>query len=215
MAESDPRFEGFSEIVTTEAALREVIGTPPPSVVAKVIHRLDDICRDYIARSPFVIVSTANPDGHIDISPKGDPPGFVKVLDDRRIAIPDRPGNRRVDSFTNLLRDPRVGVMFIVPGFGEVLRIRGEARIVRDRALLETMAVGGKVPVLALVVHVEEAFMHCPKCMIRGGVWKPESWPDTAGLPDIGRAMRVHTHSSQTAEEQFDEAVRLGLTTLY
>ena len=215
MAQTDPRFEGFSDVVTTEAALRDAIGTPPPSVVAKLIHRLDDICRDFIARSPFLIVSTANPDGHIDISPKGDPPGFVKVLDDRRIAIPDRPGNRRADSFTNLLRDPRVGVMFIVPGFGEVLRIRGEGRIVRDRALRETMAVGGKVPALALVVYVEDAFMHCPKCMIRGGVWTPESWPDTEGLPDIGRAMRVHTHSAQTAQEQFDEAVRLGLTTLY
>ncbi|GAB5374568.1 MAG: pyridoxamine 5'-phosphate oxidase family protein [Acuticoccus sp.] len=215
MRAEDSRFAGYSEFVSTEAALRAVLGTPPPRVTNKVQTRLDAICLDYIARSPFCIIATANADGHIDVSPKGDPVGFAKVLSDTMLALPDRPGNRRADTFRNLLTNPRIGLMFIIPGKGEVLRVRGEARIVRDTALRETMAVNGKVPALAIVVAVEEAFVHCPKCMVRSGMWKPDMWPDLTGAADIGLAMSVHSKLPGTLEEQFAQAERDGLTKLY
>jgi len=215
MTTHDDRFAGFADPVTTEAALVDILGTPPPRVTNKVQTRLDDICRDYIARAPFCIIATANADGHIDVSPKGDPVGFVRVLDDTTLAIPDRPGNRRGDTFHNLLSNPRIGLMFIIPGKGEVLRVRGEARIVRDTALRETMAVNGKAPALAIVVAVDEAFVHCPKCMIRSGMWKPEAWPDLTGAADIGLAMSRHSNLPGTLEEQFAQAERDGLTKLY
>lgn len=215
MEPSDHRFAGFSDFVTSESELVDILGTPPPRVVDKVQTHLDDICLDYIARSPFCIIATANPDGHLDLSPKGDPAGFVKVLDDTHLAIPDRPGNRRADTFRNLLADPRIGLMFIIPGKGEVLRVRGKARIVRDPALREAMSVNGKVPALATVVAVEEAFVHCPKCMIRSAMWKPEAWPDLEGSADIGLAMSVHSKLPGTLDEQFAQAERDGLTKLY
>src|SRR5258705_2818538 len=119
----------------------------------------------------------------MDVSPKGDPPGFVQVLDDETLAIPDRPGNRRADTFSNVLQNPGVGLIFLIPGKLETLRVNGRARIVRDMALRERMAVQGKVPQIALVVTVEEAFIHCGKCMIRSQLWQPESWPDGDALP--------------------------------
>jgi len=208
-------FGEFREIVRSENELRAIVGHPTPKVAGKIIGHLDDICRAFIAGSPFCILATAGPDGKIDVSPRGDPPGFVRVLDDRRLAIPDRPGNRLADSFTNLLINPRIGILFMVPGKEETLRIRGEARIVRDPALRETMAVDGKVPKLALVVHVTEAFVHCPKNMIRSHLWQPGTWPDSSALPDIGNAMIRHGNLTDTPDELFDEAKREGLTDLY
>lgn len=215
MTSDEGRFAGIGGVITSEAELREIVAAPTAAVLAKVTDQLDEICRDFIARSPFLLVATAHPDGAIDVSPKGDPAGFVRVLDERRLAIPDRPGNRRTDTFHNLLADPRVGLLFIVPGKSETLRVSGEARIVRDESLRASMAVDGKVPELAVVVYVERVFMHCPKCMIRGRLWQPESWPDSAGLPDIGEAMIAHAHLDTTPEELLAEAEREGLTTLY
>ncbi|MCA8879017.1 MAG: pyridoxamine 5'-phosphate oxidase family protein [Rhodobacteraceae bacterium] len=211
---ADP-FTEFESVVTSEAELAEVIGTPPPAVVNKVIDCLDELCCAFIARAPFCLIATSGADGHIDVSPKGDPAGFVQVLDPGRLAIPDRPGNRRIDTFHNLLRNPQIGILFLIPGKNETLRIRGEARIVRDAALLQGMAVNGRVPALALVVHVREAFFHCPKCMIRGHLWDPAAWPDSSDLVDIGRAMIRHARLDTTPEAQFAEAERQGLTRLY
>jgi len=164
------------EVLSTEAAVENVIGKPSPKVLAKVVNHLDDICRSFIARSPFVVVASSDSAGNLDVSPKGDPPGFVCVLDDRTIAIPERLGNRRADTFRNVLQNPNVGLIFIVPDKGETLRISGSARIVRDAWLLERMKVADRVPELALVVTVEEAFVHCTKCMVRSQIWKPETW---------------------------------------
>ncbi|WP_226577478.1 pyridoxamine 5'-phosphate oxidase family protein [Acuticoccus sediminis] len=213
MVESD--FARFDGVIGSETELAELIGTPPPKVVDKVIDRLDDICRAFIARSPFCIIATATPGTHIDVSPRGDPAGFVTVLDDRHVAIPDRPGNRRVDTFRNILADPHVGLIFLVPGKGETLRLRGEGRIVRDQALRRSMAVDGKVPALALVVRVDEAFVHCPKAFIRSGLWDTNTWPQTDTLPDIGRAMIRHAGLDQSPDDLFAEATAEGLTTLY
>jgi len=179
------------EVLSTEAAVENVIGKPSPKVLAKVVNHLDDICRSFIARSPFVVVASSDSAGNLDVSPKGDPPGFVCVLDDRTIAIPERLGNRRADTFRNVLQNPNVGLIFIVPDKGETLRISGSARIVRDAWLLERMKVADRVPELALVVTVEEAFVHCTKCMVRSQIWKPETW-NSEGLVSIGEAMVVH-----------------------
>ena len=182
---------GPSNIIATEEGLAEIIGRPGPRVLAKVIDRLDGICRAFIARSPFVIIASHDAEGRTDVSPKGDPPGFVHVLDDRTLAIPERPGNRRADTFHNVLQQSRVGLIFLVPGKAETLRISGTARVVHDASLCERMAVAGRVPVLALVVTLEEAFMHCTKCMVRSRLWQPDTW-NPEGLASIGEAMVVH-----------------------
>jgi PPOX class probable FMN-dependent enzyme len=179
------------EILTTEAEIEAILGKPAPRVLAKSINTLDDICLAYIARSPFAAVASCDAGGRLDVSPKGDPAGFVHVLDRQTLAIPERPGNRRADTFRNVLQNPRVGLLFLIPGKGETLRVNGTARIARDRWLRERMAMAGRAPELALVVTVEEAFVHCTKCMVRSHLWRPESWnPD--GLVSLPEAVIAH-----------------------
>jgi PPOX class probable FMN-dependent enzyme len=177
-----------------------VIGTPSPRVLAKVVGSLDDLCRSFIARSPFVVVASSDSKGRVDVSPKGDPPGFVQVLDSNTIAIPERPGNRRADTFRNVLQNPRVGLIFIVPDRGETLRVSGTARVVRDSWLRERMAVDGRVPELALVVAVEEAFIHCTKCMVRSRMWLPEPW-NAGGLASMAETVVAHARLDMTVAE--------------
>ncbi len=179
----------FSGIVRTETELREIIGEPAAPVVQKTLSALDRHCRAYIAKSPFLLIASSDSDGRMDISPKGDPPGFVRVIDDETLAIPDRPGNRRADTFHNLLQNPRLGLIFLIPGKKETLRVSGRAEIVHDEALRETMAINGKAPDLALVVRVEEAFFHCAKCVTRSKLWRPGDWPSLKGLPTLAETM--------------------------
>ena len=209
------RFGDFQEIVTTSAELRRVVPEPMRAIQAKVIDHLDEVCREFIAASPFVVLASRSSQGWLDLSPKGDPPGFVRVLDEKHLAIPDRPGNRRIDTFHNLLENPELGVIFLVPGKGETLRLSGEARIVRDLSLRETMAVKGRVPEFAIVVYVERAFMHCPKCVMRSGLWKPETWGDGRGVPDINTAMIEHAQLSDTPEEWFEKIKADGGLEMY
>lgn len=182
----------FTDLVETEEALRGILGPPAERSVKKEITRLDAHCRALIAKSPFVLVGSGDGSGSMDVSPKGDVPGFVLVLDDQTLAIPDRPGNRRADTFSNVLRNPGVGLLFLIPGKLETLRVNGRARIVRDLALRERMAVEGKLPQLALVVTVEQAFIHCGKCMLRSRLWQPARWPDIAGLPTQAQCLVDH-----------------------
>ena len=179
------------EIVSTEEELVSVLGEPNPRAIAKSIKELDDICLAFIARSPFVLIASSDSAGRVDVSPKGDLPGFAHPLDRSTLAIPERPGNRRADTFRNVLQNPRVGLIFIIPGKGETLRVSGTARIARDAWLRERMAVEGRVPSLALVVSVEEAFMHCTKCMVRSRLWKPETW-NSSGLASMAEMVVVH-----------------------
>lgn len=179
------------EFVSTTEQLEGILGRPGPRVLAKVVDALDDICLAFIARSPCVIVASHDTDGRVDVSPKGDPAGFVHVLDRRTIAVPERPGNRRADTFRNVLQQPRIGLIFLVPGKNETLRISGTARIAHDAWLRERLAVAGRIPELALVVTVEEAFVHCTKCMVRSRMWQPRSW-NPEGLASIGEAMVAH-----------------------
>lgn len=161
----------FEAPITTEAELREVLRQPNPVAADKAIDHIDDHCRSFIERSPFVLIGSSDGLGHFDISPKGDPAGFVRILDDRTLAIPDRPGNNRADTFTNVLTHPHVGLIFLVPGVTATLRVAGGARIVADEQLRESMAVGGRTPRLVLIVDVEEAMLHCTKCVIRSKLW--------------------------------------------
>ena len=177
----------LSEVVTTEAEIRAAIGHPSQRVRTKAAATLDDHCRAFIARSPFVFVASSDGDGNMDVSPKGDPAGFVRVLDESTLAIPDRLGNRRADTFVNVLQQPKVGLLFLIPGRPDTLRVNGAATIVRDQWLRDRMAMGGKVPDFALVVTVEEVFFHCPKCVIRSKLWDPGQWPDLKGLASFAR----------------------------
>lgn len=191
----------FSEVVTSEDELRAILGHPAARAVNKEIARLDVHCCAIISRSPFVLISSSNAEGRLDVSPKGDPPGFVQVLDEKTLAIPDRPGNRRADTFRNVLQNPRVGLLFLIPGRQETLRVNGRAAIVRDLPLRERMAVNGKVPELALVVSVEEAFVHCAKCILRSRLWDRIAWPDVAGLPSHARCLVDHAQLAESVEE--------------
>ena len=153
--------------------------------------------RRFIAAAPFVFIASAAEDGTADVSPKGDPPGFVRVLDERTLAIPDRLGNRRFDTFRNLLRNPAIGLIFLVPGVAYTLRISGTAIIVRDADLREELAVNRKVPDHVLVVAVSRVLSHCPKCMIRSGLWKPEDWPDTTDVPSFAETLIAHARDQR------------------
>lgn len=201
----------FADVVATEARLRALVGEPKPAVRDAWIDRLDAHCRALIARSPFVLVASADRAGHVEVSPKGDPAGFVQVLDERTLAIPERPGNRRALTFSNVLQNAKVGLLFVVPGKAETLRVNGRAAIVHDRWLRERMAVAGKLPDLALVVDVAEAFVHCTKCMVRSKLWDRAHWPPSDGLPTLARAVVDHAGLSRSVEEvqaAIDEDVR-------
>lgn len=161
----------FKEVITTEAELRAIMGTPSEVVKNKTITILDKHCRKFIEHSPFLTIASTNAKGETDVSPKGDPAGFVKVLDDKTLAIPERLGNKRADTFVNILHNPGVGLLFLIPGIKETLRVNGKAQIVTDLAIREQLAVKNKLPKFALIVHVEEAFMHCSKCMVRSKLW--------------------------------------------
>jgi uncharacterized protein len=191
----------FEEVITSQERLRELNKHPSHLVSNKQIDHLDDICRRFIAASPFVVIASRGRDGRLDVSPKGDPAGFVKVLDDKTLAIPDRLGNNRLDTFENLLTCPDVGLIFIIPGNGDTLRVSGKGQIVRDSALQDRLAVNGKPPNLAMVITVEEAFLHCPKCIIRSRLWKPDQWPDLSDVPTLAEAMIAHGSLSESMTE--------------
>ncbi len=203
----------FQNPVKTEAELRELMGTPSAGAVAKDIGVLDAHCRAFIARAPFVLVATAGADGRCDVSPKGDAPGFVQVLDDHRLIIPDRPGNRRLDGMRAIIDNPHVGLIFLVPGKEETLRVNGRAWITRDPELLARSAVGGKLPQLALGVEVEECFMHCAKAFKRSRLWEPTTWPEPGALPSLARILYDQIKPTGTTVEEVERDIQHGYAT--
>jgi uncharacterized protein len=180
----------------------EHFGTPEPMVRDKVEGRLTEVHREWIEGTPLVFVATSSLDGRCDVSPKGDPPGFVKVLDEVTLAIPERSGNRRMDGFHNILENPHAGLIFVIPGRPETLRVNGRARIVTDGPFFDAMVVRSHRPPLALVVEVEETFFHCPKSFARSKTWKPDSWAPTAVRPyaEIARALWRRGESLESIE---------------
>jgi uncharacterized protein len=176
--------------VNTVDDLREIVGYPNKYVANKVSDRLSEVQRDWLAHSPLGFVATTDAQGRVDVSPKGDPPGFVHIIDDTTIAIPERPGNKRVDGYLNVLQRPHVGTLFLIPGRGDTLRINGTARVLADADYFDAMTVRGKRPVLALEVDIEEVFFHCAKAFLRSETWKPESWNPTA-VPSVARLAKT------------------------
>lgn len=167
--------------VTSVAELEEIVGTPLPTAANKTRDRLHEVDVAWLAAAPLAFVATSDEEGNLDVSPKGDPAGFAVVLDERTIAVPERVGNRRVDGFHNLLRNPHVGLLFAIPGRGDTLRINGRATIVRDAPFFDDRVVRGNRPILAIVVDIDEVFFHCSKAFLRAQAWQPETWaPDAA-----------------------------------
>jgi PPOX class probable FMN-dependent enzyme len=186
--------------ITDEAELRALLGEPIPRVAHKVRNRLHDLDRQWLAASPFCLVATSAGDGTCDVSPKGDPPGFVHVLDDTTVVLPERPGNRRGDGYRNLLTNPHVGLLFVVPGRGDTLRVNGRARLLRAAPYFDELTVQGHRPLLAMEVAVQEVFYHCSKAFLRSGLWKPEGW-----TPDALPSRAVIAHTLEAAEQSVEE----------
>jgi PPOX class probable FMN-dependent enzyme len=177
--------------ISTESELREVIGSPSELVAGKIADRLNHLIRQFVERSPFVCVATTRPDGGLDVSPRGDPPGFARILDEGTLLLPERPGNRIADTLTNLLHDPRIGLLFLIPGVGDSLRVNGSAVIVDDPELLAESEVDGKVPRLGILVSIEEAYTQCSKAIIRSDLWNPERHIDRSELPSSGAILKA------------------------
>jgi PPOX class probable FMN-dependent enzyme len=202
----------FRETVTTEAELRQLVGEPSALALAKELGTLDVHCRAFIARSPFLLLATSGAGGRCDVSPKGDGPGFVQVLDDRHLLIPDRPGNKRLDGMRNLVSNPHAGLIFLIPGVEETLRVNGRAWIVRDADLLERCEVRGKVPALGIGVEVEEAFIHCAKAFKRSGLWEAERWPDLSGLASPATMLHDQTRPPGATVADVERALQDSYT---
>lgn len=177
-------------LITDASQLRTIIGEPTAVVVSKIADRLNDLTAQFIARSPFVCVATAKPDGGLDVSPRGDPAGFVRILDERTLLLPDRPGNRIADTLTNLLEDDRIALLFLIPGVGDTFRVNGHAKLTDDARLLASSTVAGKAPRLGLLVTVEEAYTQCSKALIRSELWDPAHHITRAELPSSGAILR-------------------------
>ena len=188
-------------VISSESELRELVGLPSDTVLMKISDRLNELTRQFIEQSPFVCLATSMPDGGLDISPKGDPAGFVRILDETTLLLPDRPGNRIADSLTNLLHDPRVALLFFIPGVTEMFRVNGTAVITDDQELLAPSAVEGKIPKLGILIHMQEAYTHCSKAALRSEIWNPGKFVERSELPSNGDMLRSLSDPSFDAEQ--------------
>ncbi|MBT3916763.1 MAG: pyridoxamine 5'-phosphate oxidase family protein [Rhodospirillaceae bacterium] len=189
--------------IKTVDELREIYPAPKGPPVEKTIHSLDNHCRNFIAHSPLLLLGTEG-----DVSPRGDDPGFVQVADDNTLIIPDRKGNSRVDSLENILSNPTIGILFLVPGMDVTLRIRGEASLTQDPEILEPLALNGKSPASAIVVTVKEAFLHCGKALIRSDIWNPEVQVADGVFPPTGQMYADHMGTNRNKmEKRYDEHI--------
>ena len=185
--------------VSTVDDLRAIVGHPNVYVANKVADRLSAAQQDWLAHSPLGFVATTDADGRVDVSPKGDPPGFVHIIDDRTIAVSERPGNKRVDGYLNVLQRPHVGTLFVIPGRGDTLRINGTATVLSDADYFDAMVVGGKRPILALEIAIEEVFFHCAKAFLRSDAWRPDTWNPTA-VPSVAQLAKSFKPDLSQAE---------------
>jgi uncharacterized protein len=195
----------FEHLLSSPADLATLYGPPSEAVEQKAIDHLDRHCRDFIARSPFVLIATADRRGRCDVSPKGGDPGFVAVLDEQRLLVPDAPGNKRIDSWKNVVENDHVGMLFLIPGLEETLRVNGRAALVRDEQLLAAHELGGKPAKVGLGVEVSEAFLHCAKAFKRSGLWRPEDWPSTEGLARPAEIWKDHMALPDLTTEDVQE----------
>jgi PPOX class probable FMN-dependent enzyme len=194
-----------SETIVDEPSLRALLGEPAAITCAKISDRLNRLTRTFIERAPLVLLATSGRDASCDLSPRGDPAGFVRILDERTLLLPERPGNRLADSLRNILENPHVGLLFVVPGVTDMFRVNGRATLTTDRALLEGSAVEGKVPRLGILVDVEQAYTHCSKALLRSDFWNPARFVDRAALPTNGEIHKELAGGDFDAEG-YDEA---------
>jgi uncharacterized protein len=202
------------DIIENFGEIRALYGEPSERVIKKQLPRLERHSRAFIARSPFLVIASADAQGRVDASPKGDAPGFVRVLDDETLLIPDRLGNNRVDTISNVLDNPGVGLIFFVPGLRETLRVNGKARVTTDPALLDPCAVGGKVPRSGILITAEEVYFHCGKALIRSDLWNPEKMLKHSDFPSLGRIVTEQIGEGgdiATAERNTEESYRTRL----
>jgi PPOX class probable FMN-dependent enzyme len=187
--------------IADEPTLRSLFQAQTPLAAQKCLASLDKHAQAFISRSPFVCIGTQGLHGKADVSPRGDPPGFVKVLDQHTLAIPDRPGNNRLDSLANILANPNVGLLFIIPGFDDTLRVNGQAALLKDPGLLESMRVNDRIPKLAVVVRVSEVFLHCAKAFRRSQLWNPDHFQDRKEMPSLSRIILEQTSGAPGDDE--------------
>ena len=200
--------------IRTEAELREVIAEPSALVEQKIFDHVDEFASAFIRKAPLLLLATVGPDGGLDVSPKGDAAGFVHVEDEKTLVIPDRPGNKLAYGFSNILANPSVGLIFVVPGVVETLRVNGRAEITRDPALLERLAARNKPAILATRVRVEESFFHCGKAFVRSSLWKPATWPEGVKAnigKQIAKRNRAGDDLAEAIENELAEDLRTGL----
>jgi len=193
-------------MIGSEGELRAKFGEVHPLAITKSRPALDKYSRQFIAMSPFLVISTADADGKADLSPRGDPPGFVHAVNDRTILIPDRPGNNRLDTMANITANPKIGCLFFIPGFEDTLRLNGKARITDDAALLAQCSVNGKAPKVGILIEIEEVFMHCAKALKRSKLWEPDYRQDRSQLPSIARIILDQTCQSGVDETEAAQA---------
>ena len=202
----------FKQVIQNEDELREILGYAGQVAQNKVISEIDDICSAFIEKSPFVLFGSTDANGNMDVSPKGDPAGFVQVMDSKTLLIPDRPGNRRGDTLSNILQNPGIGLLFLVPGRSDTLRVNGTAQIVRDDEIRERFIMKGRVPIFVIAVTVKEIFFHCTKCVVRSGLWDSEA--EHNELVSLGEAIIKHAQLDLSVEEAdalVDEDEEMGL----
>ncbi|ANA79232.1 pyridoxamine 5'-phosphate oxidase-related FMN-binding protein [Paenibacillus vortex V453] len=198
----------FQSVMTSEEELRGLFGESSHVVKHKTLDRMDHHCKDFIAKSPLLFMATSDASGYCDVSPRGDAAGFVHIMDESWLVIPERPGNRRFDSLRNILSNPRVGLVFVIPGLKETLRINGSAVLIRDEDLLDLLSVQGKRPWLGIGVRVEECFIHCAKAFMRSQVWDSGSWLSREQLPNPSRIIADHVNQDHVTEESVAQALQ-------
>ena len=197
-----------THVVENEDGLRDIMGPTMDIAVHKSRQKLDQHCKAFIGRSPFLCLGTSNAQGKADVSPRGDPPGFVQVIDDNHLFIPDRPGNNRLDTMTNIVENPNVGLLFIIPGFNDTLRVNGTARIVQDDDKAEKAKIRGKAPKVGIMVEVDEVFLHCAKAFMRSKLWDPSKFQDRGDFPTLANMIleQVAPADKPPTEEEIKEA---------
>ncbi|MCF6137793.1 pyridoxamine 5'-phosphate oxidase family protein [Pseudalkalibacillus berkeleyi] len=192
----------FKKCVTSQEELKLLVGSPSEKAKKKVMDCLDHHCRQFIEKSPFLVMATSDENGRCDSSPRGDAPGFVHVIDDYHLVIPERPGNKRVDSLLNILSNPHIGLLFVIPGLEETLRVNGQAVITEDEQILNEMQVNGKAPILGTIVKVDECFIHCAKAFKRSKLWDSKTWLDQAERPNPAKMLHAHVNLPGLSEEK-------------
>ena len=202
----------FEHLVTDEQDLRAMMGAASVRSRLKEQKSLDAHTRAFIAQSPFLLMATSDASGNCDVSPKGDAPGFVQIVDDRRLVIPERPGNKRLDGMFNVLSNGHIGLIFLVPGRQETLRVNGKAWITRDPELLNRCVAQGKVPLVAIAVEIEQCFLHCPKAFIRSRLWQHESWPAADALPSMACVLFDQIKPSDATLQDYERSIEEGNT---